>query len=345
VKRMIKFTGIGAFRNVIKAVCHRSAYIGMDDQGEPIYDGTRPKPTITFNGAVKLHGTNAGVSYEHATGEFWAQSRKNTITPEKDNAGFSFFVESHKDVFLEMFKSLPCDGITTIYGEWCGKGVQSTVAITELDKFFVIIGVKESPLEPSEDEVAIWLPDDKTQPLSSNDDRVFNILDFPTFSIDIDFKNPELSTNRMVEITAAVEAECPVAKQLGVSGIGEGVVWKSDVNGERYIFKVKGDEHAGKSKVKTLKPVDNERLQRINDIAEQVTPVWRLEQAIQETFDTNNGGDIDRKGLGDFLRWVVKDVLKEEIDVISDAGFEPKDVNKKISEVCRTWFFERESQV
>jgi hypothetical protein len=51
-----------------------------------------------------------------------------------------------------------------------------------------------------------------------------------------------------VEITMAVEAECPVGRFFGVlSGVGEGVVWKPVdplYNEGRFWFKVKGEKHS-----------------------------------------------------------------------------------------------------
>ena len=50
----------------------------------------------------------------------------------------------------------------------------------------------------------------------------------------------------------------------------------------------------------------------------------------------------DRKFLGNFLRAVYQDVIKEELDIITNFGLEPKQVSKKISEISRNWFFEQE---
>jgi hypothetical protein len=63
---------------------------------------------------------------------------------------------------------------------------------------------------------------------------------------------------------------------------------------------------------------------------------------VTESCDLNNGGSIDRAKLGDYLRMVINDVMKEEMDIISEAGLEPKDINKHISQVAREYFFDRE---
>jgi hypothetical protein len=82
---------------------------------------------------VKLHGTNAGVSFNAPSG-MWAQSRENIITPEKDNAGFAFFVHSNETAFMRLFHDVAVNNdmdthknTITIYGEWCGSGIQKGV--------------------------------------------------------------------------------------------------------------------------------------------------------------------------------------------------------------------------
>ena len=97
-KKHISYPKIGQFRNVIADINRMITYVGQDDNDEPIYDHSIPKPTLVFKGTVKLHGTNAGVCYNHQQG-IWAQSRSRVITPVKDNAGFAFFVENNKQTF------------------------------------------------------------------------------------------------------------------------------------------------------------------------------------------------------------------------------------------------------
>jgi hypothetical protein len=98
MKKQISFPKIDQFRNVIRTISQQAAFTGMTDTGEPIYDGSLPKPIINFTGTVKLHGTNAGVSYNTNSG-LWAQARTHIVTPLYDNAGFAAFVETHADAF------------------------------------------------------------------------------------------------------------------------------------------------------------------------------------------------------------------------------------------------------
>jgi len=131
-----------------------------------------------------------------------------------------------------------------------------------------------------------------------------------------------------------------VAKQLGISGIGEGIVFKFFYDTNFYFFKAKGDKHS-KTKVKKIQKLDGEKISKAREIADKVTPIWRLEQMYNETFDTIHGGKGDIKRTGDYLSNVIADVHKEESDIIEEAGLTPKDVNKFISIIAKDFLFKR----
>merc|ERR1712224_947897 len=91
--------------------------------------------------------------------------------------------------------------------------------------------------------------------------------------------------------------------------------------------------------------VDSKRAQQIIDLVDTITPAWRLEQMLVETCNLINGGKIDRKiHLGHYVRAVVTDIQKEELDVIRSKEFELKDLTKRISEVAKESFLEREKE-
>lgn len=348
MKKMIKFPSIEQFRTVVSNVNRHFNFVGLDENGEAIYDPTLPKPTIKFKGTVKLHGTNAAVSGNF--GGIWAQSRENIITPEKDNAGFAFFVHSHTEIFEAMISAVllnnGLDGnknTVTIYGEWAGANIQKGVGVCNLPKSFFIFGVKVTPHTETEEELkanpAYWVD---YSYLRSAEDRIFNIDDYPTYEIDIDFNMPQLVQNQLSELTIAVEEECPVAKAFGYSGIGEGIVWTAEFKGVVHRFKVKGELHAGKSKVKTLNKVDDEKIKKIMEVADKVTPTWRLAQMLETACDFMNGGTLDRSKLGEFIKLVISDIIKEDMDILVEAGLEPKDIGKYVSEISRRYFFDQE---
>lgn len=394
MKRFISAASIGQFRETVAQVNRTHNFVGLDENGDAIYDPSLKKPCKKFLGTIKLHGTFSAVCYNEVGG-IWAQSKENVITPYKqflyevkfedetkqffyndeiidgknisdfnvgdtinslniikierdessDNCGFAFFVESRKEVYISLIKSLAKshnidlkENTIFLGAEWAGQGIQKSVGISEIDKSsFILSHAKVSPFDTKKD--SHWI---STNNIDSIEDRIYNLDNFKTFSIDIDFNRPDLSQNKMIDMMLEVEAECPVSKEFGHSGIGEGIVFAHlNEDGSRYIFKVKGDKHS-KSKTKTLKRVDDEKVNKIIEIAEQVTPSWRLSQMIAETFNTLNGGVIDRTKLGDYIRAVMNDIIKEEIDIISDAGLELRDIAKYVSTIARDYFFEYE---
>jgi hypothetical protein len=344
-KKIIKYPSTGQFRNVVKSVSERTTFVGLDDNGKAIYDPSIKKPVLTARGTVKLHGTNAGVSYNNAHG-MWAQSKEQVITIESDNAGFAFHAHANEEFYTRSLKSFAEDNdvdldvnTVTVYGEWAGEGIQKGMGITNHPKSLFVFGVKVS--KPGDEEFKSFWINAEDFPINP-DTNIYNIYDFQTFEMEIDFSRPDLAQNKMIEIMLEVERECPVAREFSHIGIGEGNVWSVEFKDEVYRFKVKGEKHAGKSKVKTLKVVDSEKLNKIHELVNKVTPAWRLDQMVTESCELNNSGHIDRAKLGDYLRMVIKDVMKEEMDLIVEAGLEPKDINKYISQVAKDYFFERE---
>ena len=337
--KMITFPEIGQFRQIIKTVTDNTRYSGKDVNGDAIYDASKRLPTLTFTGTVKLHGTNAGVTLTK-DGDMYPQSRENIISVEHDNAGFAFFVESHKDVFKGMFETLDirdADYIT-IFGEWTGGNIQKGVAINGLPKMFVIFAVKLS-YEENEVNTNYFLTNDETKHLKNPETLIFNVLDFENYTIDVDFENPLLAQNKLIELTLAVENECPVGKAFGNIGTGEGIVWKAETERGTIRFKVKGEKHSS-SKVKTLATVDTEKVNSIKEFAEYAVTESRLEQGIEKVFTSVNE-QIDIRKIGDFLKWIVGDVIKEELDTLVDNGLEPKEVNSAISNIARKWFLDK----
>lgn len=207
-----------------------------------------------------------------------------------------------------------------MYGEWCGKAIQKGVGVSELDKMFVIFAVKADD---------VWL--DVTPSIMY--ERIFHVKQFPHWTMEIDFNNPELSQTRLVELTNMVEDECPVAKHFGVSGVGEGIVWSTP--DRRFCFKVKGEKHSV-TKVKTLAEVDVEMVNGVAAFVDYAVTDARLQQGLDVL--RQRGIEIDQKATGEFLKWVVGDVIKEESDTLVGNGLDVKMVNKAISQKARIWF-------
>jgi hypothetical protein len=345
-----KFTSIEQFKNVIKDVRARAQYIGRDENNEAVFDMSAKAPKLRFKGTVKSHGTNHGIVLTK-DGGFYTQSRERITTPESDNAGSSFWSHANKEHFIEKTKHLfenDCQNLVeaiVIYGEWCGGNIQAKVAINGLPKMFLIFSIKvvfiDGVIVSFDEEDFTDIADN----ISEGRDDIHNIEKFGKYEIEIDFENPEEAQNKLVELTLAVEKECPIGKYFGKIGIGEGIVWKADdtdeFNVEHLIFKVKGEEHAGSSKVKTLAPVDTVKLENIQNVVEYVTPAWRLEQAYNTVFDTVNGGTGDIKRFGELIKWTMSDIIKEESDTLLKNGVEPKEINSGVVKALKTYFEER----
>ena len=337
MKKHSAFPKIGQYRQVVKEAKQRAAYTGKDENGDPVYDFSKVAPTIKFKGTVKLHGTNAGIGHTEEDG-LWVQSRSNIITPENDNYGFATYVEENKEAFMNQIEHVryvnpqvkPNDAVY-IFGEWAGSSIQKGVGISQIEKSWFIFDVKIVPEDGSD---AYHLPSDY---LREKDVRIYNIEDFLSYHIEIDFNMPEAKQNELADITMKVEELCPVAKEFGFEGVGEGVVWVAQVNGHDYRFKVKGDKHSV-TKNKTLAKVDTEKLNSINEFVEYAATENRLEQGLGIVFPD---GILDQKKTGEIIKWVTSDIFAEETDTLEANGLEKKDVGKYLSNKVRQMFFDK----
>jgi hypothetical protein len=344
---MIKFPSIEQFRTVIRHVQTQTRYVGKDENGDAIYDASKPLPTLKFRGTVKLHGTNAGIVYDMDDDTIQYQSRERVLSLTQDNAGFMLWAMAHESDLRYIFENLwvPVDTKKiAMFGEWCGAGIQKGVAVSQLPKMFVIFAVKAVDSEGN----GTWLDisDDKDALFCCGEDgddlSLQSIYDFPTYEIDIDFKFPEIAQNKMIEITEAVENECPVGKHFGVSGIGEGVVWTCVTKGwsdSGTWFKVKGEKHSV-SKVRTLNAVDVEAVENIRAFVAATVTEARLEQGL-DNLVREQLLPFEMKSMGDFIRWVYNDVLKEEMDTIVASQIDTKKLGSAIANEARPWFIKK----
>lgn len=335
----IKFPEIDQFRHVIKDVTSSYRYAGRDEDGNVIYNKD-PLPTLRFKGTVKLHGTNAGVSFNPKTGEMCAQSRNNVLSLLKDNAGWCAHVLGNRGAYEDLFgvigKLFEFPEETeqiTIFGEWCGGNIQKNVAITGLDKMFVVFAAAYIVGDKT-----MWVPERVVADILSSFDAIRNINEFQTFAVDIDFNEPTHIQNTLIDLTLAVENDCPVGAALGSRGIGEGIVFSCETDRGRFVFKSKGEKHSV-SKVTKLNAVDVEEINNIKEFVAKAVPEPRLSQGLDYLREQNL--TAEDKNVGHFIKWVVGDVFKEESDTIATNGLDAKKVSKEISNVARKWYFDQ----
>ena len=63
------------------------------------------------------------------------------------------------------------------------------------------------------------------------------------------------------------------------------------------------------------------------------------------TFDTINGGIVQREKIGKYLKAVNDDVLKEEALVLEQEGIIYKDVGKYVGKIATDYFFMMEKEM
>lgn len=365
MKRMIAYPKIKDFNGVIRDVTFASQYTGqIGEDGNPIMNRNAKQPVITVHATEKIHGTNASVCYSNPDG-LWVQSRENIITLEKDNAGCATNVYSNKNAWMQLINTLAEEHkinldnyIISIYYEWSGGNIQKASAVSGLDKRAIIFKhFKVSPLEPQDEEAtetAYWLPTSVTGSLSFDEAdpvawvdytnvNIYNIMNFPNWEFEVDFNHPKLSQNKFIELVEErIEPCSPLGKEMGIeNNIGEGIVCEFWFQDSLNRFKVKGEKHST-SRVKVLSPVDEEKeMNKINFANKVVTP-GRCEQAWQKTFGIDNEISVpDAKFTGDFLRFVMQDIMAEEVQTLFDHQLEFKDTNKLVSKLARDWFLEQ----
>jgi hypothetical protein len=337
------YPSIEQFRSVIRNVKHKAHYVGQDVNGEAIYDPSKELPTLKFQATTKIHGTNASIVFDYKNNIVYYQSRENVISPIQDNAGFATAMSKIQDILVDYANTVDRGGsdILVIFGEWCGGNIQKGVGVSGLDKMFVIFDIA---LINSEDPFnrRNWFIKDLICKVKFPDQKIYNIYDYKTWEFDIDFKYPELSQNKIIEVVEAVEAACPVAASFNKEGIGEGIVLKAVADGysdSGFWFKAKGEKHQS-SKVKTLVPVDVEKVNNMREFVEMVFTESRCQQSIQKLKEANK--PLDRTSLGEFIRWIVNDIIKEESDTILKNGLNTKEIGGPIAAKAKEWFFKNE---
>lgn len=302
--------------------------------------------TIPLIGSTKLHGTHADIVFESATATtFRLQSRHQleVKTGKLDNAGFAAWVASLgedggvmlrlRDNIVRRYQALNpgsvVEGEVIIAAEWCGMGVQKKVAISKVPRFMAIISLFVN---------GSWVPDCEYVDIEDTANRIYNIGRGGFFRHDLrsdDVGLPDSETE-LTRLTIEVEKECPFAKRVfGVSGLGEGIVWKAvDYSDDpRYWFKAKGDEHAVSHLSKMpASALEMENRERVTNFAKAIVTENRLEQG---------WGLLHEKtieNLGSFLKWVTEDCLVEERLDMERLVISKRKLTSAIGSVAAPWF-------
>lgn len=326
--KLIKYPSIPQFRTVVSKVKHWSECNMISP------------PKLNFSGHVKLHGSNCSVAYNGV--EFWSQSRESILDTKNRNRGFYGWAEENKDYLISTLKPLlGKNDAVVMYGEWCGGGIQKGVALNGLDKFFCAFDVCVTNPDQVLDhgvyvykDTSTWITDKVLDTIHNEKIRLYNVKQFPKYDKVIDFSNPHESINSIIKDVESVEKKCPVGISFGKDGCGEGIVYSAILDGELLQFKVKGEKHSV-TKVKTLAPVDMEKVNSVNEFCEYAVTENRIEQGIFEV----SASSIEHTGK--LLKWVMQDIHKEEGDVLAHNKLTMKDISSVASAIIKKYYFDK----
>jgi hypothetical protein len=336
------YRSIDNFKNFISGFKRHFRYKGKDGDGLPIYDPDMILPKILVTGTEKIHGTNAGIGYNLFTGEIHFQSRNNVIAVGNDNAGFAAWAETKHDIFQGYFKFI-CDFAKEeiekfrsthlyIYGEWAGGNIQGDKsACSKHEKVFIVFDVKLRNASASEGEPEECYLDIKSimEDLSDPDEGIYPVSEHRKWVKELDFNDPEPFLLSVEEDLLALEKNSIFGEVvLGIpNNVGEGFVYKFVHNFTEHVFKIKGGEHAARATKIPKMSLTPAELESRKGMAFQVTPEWRLSQMFDQVFVDE--APTMRK-TGDFIKAVMQDIIKEESNVIADAGYTMKDINADV---------------
>lgn len=166
--------------------------------------------------------------------------------------------------------------------------------------------------------------------------NIYHMRHFREFTITLDFSNPHQCERTLQLLAESIEDNSPIAKYYNKpDNVGEGAYLWCNYNGEMLRLKTKGLKHGGKPKEKRVqKPLDSELEIKLQNLADKVTPEWRLTQAITETNAT------EMKHIGEVMKWVNQDIIKEEMPLLHEAGVEPKQLGRFVASIVKKYYID-----
>jgi len=311
---------------------------------------TPPPLTLSLVGTTKLHGTHADIvltSSLSSSTEIRLQSRNQTsLAPGKnDNSGFAAFALPLRAQILELGRRIVAryealnpgvvveiseESPLVIAGEWCGKGIQKGVALTQLERCFVIVSLWVN---------GGWVLDENYKGVCDEAVGVYNISRAGYFHFSFDLEDADGSERAVQALADKVERACPFARTFGIEGMGEGIVWKArEYCGDpAFWFKTKGDALAvSQSNKVPPSAVAMENRHRAENFAKAVVTENRLMQGWE--YMGEMGMERGLKGMGGFLGWVVQDCLAEEEGEMRKVGISKTVLKPAIVGIAKGWF-------
>lgn len=303
-------------------------------------------PVVTYGSKVKQHGTCGGIQVWNKDGvsHVCAQSRTNIITPEDDYKGFAKWVDANR----ENFRRCRHEEHLTIFGEWCGLGIEPGMAVSAMpNPVFAVFALQVGVAENAR---CVFEPEEILEYLSPavRDCPGLHVLPWEKWGLTLDFQSDKdlaEGAKYASSAVAEVEAEDPWVKRVfGLSGLGEGLVFYPCCAGTvpttpegycSYMWKAKGDKHRT-TRAKTPAQVSPDVAAGVQEFVDLVVTEARLKQGAAAC-----GGSRDPKLTGTFLAWVEADVKKESFLELQAAGLAWDSVLKAVKSRARVWYLNK----
>jgi hypothetical protein len=238
---------------------------------------------VDFTGTVKVHGTNITVVFRKNGSPPQIQSRNRIITSDSavtDNSGAAAFLtpwlgKLREEVERALGKQYAAWKEIMIAGEFAGRGIQKGVGVSGLERFYVIFGLRLDGL---------WMRPSVWREIGVEEGRIFNIFDFQTFKVTIDF-----TPRRQID---------------GYSTLQEGIVDQEDAciekMGKLSLLQRDGDRGANKGDT-------DERSE-----FKMVEDVERMTQAVEDECPVALKMGSVRHGVGEGIVWVEESLVPLE---------------------------------
>jgi len=290
----------------------------------------QPLPRISYRAKVKLHGTNSAI--QRTADGVYPQSRTTILKSGVDNKGFGEWVRKNDSAFLQLTPG------TTVFGEWCGPGVEKGMAVSALDrKIFSVFALQ---LGIGDSAIIVIDPNAIEAKLPQHPDMY--VLPWYKDELVIDFaKDLTKTTDLLNSMVETVEKEDPWVKDMfDIKGIGEGLVFypilKDELTCERFSmlgFKAKGEKHRTVAARKAAQ-VNPEIAANALSFAQLVVTEGRLEQGVSEVCND----EYDMKHTGALVRWIASDVQKECQSEMEISKLTWKQVSNSVVSTTRDWY-------
>lgn len=318
---------------------------------------------VDYIGTIKLDGSNLSVVCQE-DGSLHFQSREMLLPIDgtADVYGFrgAFAKPEHLKRLQRAFaavadfiraKGMPNERPLfpiTVYGEWAGQGVQGRTPVARLPLAWYPFAIRFSDFESDNSDKPIWTEFEFQQACVTRFVEAFelptlvrSIFAYPTVALTVNSREPQQTLDAVELLVAPLESQCPFATLHGLEGAGEGWVFRPTgplgINA-RYWFKAKTAAHEERRNraQRELSPAQQAQQAVIDQLVQGNVNEARLMRAVRLLEERSVL--VDKAATPDFLRALVADVIKDNLELIEQQGLDKKALFPAISKAGVVWF-------